>query len=194
MDLVAIKDRIFQDLERPVKQYLVSNEPDVPVEVQYAGVDYEVLFCRFLPSFVSNQYHMEKIDNELNEGAKIFAQEAMSIFQVDNATQFPKALKKIAKNVEKFPAVSNLMMKFYKECIGSVDVVDDFGETAFSKILKADKHRKTPLLFLASHGAKSCTLNHRKQDALMIEYSDIYQSAESNTAQWGNGDSVSPKA
>ncbi|MBA2711659.1 MAG: hypothetical protein H0U57_13860 [Tatlockia sp.] len=182
--IIMIKSRLFNGLERAVKQYLVSNTENMPVEVQYNGPDYEGIFFSFLEKKVT-KVQLKLIIDELNSGAEIFGQEVLAIFLQNNPSQFPKALKKIAKNADTYPQVSSLIMDFYLENnIGSVDAVDDFGETAFSKTLKADKTRKTPLLFLANYGAKHCSLSQAKQDTLSSDFPEIYQSAQNNTAQW----------
>lgn len=184
MKLLSIKNKIFQGLQRPVKQYLASNQAHFPVEIEYAGKNYEELFFEFLKKNITVAEQENGLLSELDSGAQPFAQQVMSIFYQNNCNQFPRALKKIAKKEDEFPLASSLLMDFYKEHIGTVDVVDDFGETAFSKVLKADIHRKTPLLFLANHGAKHCLLTSRLQDTLKIRYPDVYDSAEENTAKW----------
>ncbi|WP_080335903.1 Dot/Icm T4SS effector RavG [Legionella pneumophila] len=182
-----IKNRIFLNLDKPVKRFLASDKVDTPMAAEfYAEKDYEQLFLDFLyQAEGSYDEQISMLIAELDSGADRVAQKLMSaLYSPWQKNLFPKAIKTIASKSEEYPLMSDLLIKFCQQHVGSVDAVDDFGETALAKILKKDPQRKSPLLFLVKHGAKHCQLTSALQDSLIVNNSDIYNVAEDNTMDW----------
>lgn len=188
MDLLSIKIKIFQDLGRPVKCFFASQQADNPMAVEYyAGKDYEQLFEAHLYETLSaDKSAKQQVIDELNSGAIKFAQKVMlALYSQWSTAQLPRAIKKIANYSGQYPYTSELLMSFYERHVASVDVVNDFGESALAMILRGNTHPKTrPLLFLMSHGAKHSTLSSAMQDSLMLNAPELYEQADSNTSSW----------
>ncbi|HAU0584516.1 TPA: Dot/Icm T4SS effector RavG [Legionella pneumophila] len=179
-----IKNRIFLNLDKPVKRFLASDKADTPMTAEfYAEKDYEQLFLDFLSQATgSYDEQISLLIAELDSGADRVAQKLMlALYSPWQKNLLPKAIKTIANKSEEYPLMSDLLIKFCQQHVGSVDAVDDFGETALAKILKKDQQRKSPLLFLVKHGAKHCQLTSALQDSLIVNNSDIYNVAEDNT-------------
>ncbi|HGF0878055.1 TPA: Dot/Icm T4SS effector RavG, partial [Legionella pneumophila] len=182
-----IKNRIFLNLDKPVKRFLASDKADTPMTAEfYAEKDYEQLFLDFLSQATgSYDEQISLLIAELDSGADRVAQKLMlALYSPWQKNLLPKAIKTIANKSEEYPLMSDLLIKFCQQHVGSVDAVDDFGETALAKILKKDQQRKSPLLFLVKHGAKHCQLTSALQDSLIVNNSDIYNVAEDNTMDW----------
>ncbi|QGK65374.1 Dot/Icm T4SS effector RavG [Legionella pneumophila] len=182
-----IKNRIFLNLDKPVKRFLASDKADTPMTAEfYAEKDYEQLFLDFLSQATgSYDEQISLLIAELDSGADRVAQKLMlALYSPWQKNLLPKAIKTIANKSEEYPLMSDLLIKFCQQPVGSVDAVDDFGETALAKILKKDQQRKSPLLFLVKHGAKHCQLTSALQDSLIVNNSDIYNVAEDNTMDW----------
>lgn len=182
-----IKNRIFLNLDKPVKRFLASDKADTPMTAEfYAEKDYEQLFLDFLSQATgSYDEQISLLIAELDSGADRVAQKLMlPLYSPWQKNLLPKAIKTIANKSEEYPLMSDLLIKFCQQHVGSVDAVDDFGETALAKILKKDQQRKSPLLFLVKHGAKHCQLTSALQDSLIVNNSDIYNVAEDNTMDW----------
>ncbi|HAT8180734.1 TPA: hypothetical protein JA361_15090, partial [Legionella pneumophila] len=152
----------------------------------YAEKDYEQLFLDFLSKTASSyDGQVSVLIAELDSGADRVAQKLMSaLYSPSQKNLLPKAIKTIANESEKYPLICDLLIKFCQQHVGSVDAVDDFGETALAKILKKDQQRKSPLLFLVKHGAKHCQLTSALQDYLIVNNPDVYNVAEDNTMDW----------
>ncbi|HHL3492943.1 TPA: hypothetical protein ACQ53F_001784 [Legionella pneumophila] len=186
-NIATIKNRIFLNLDKPVKRFLASDKADTPMTAEfYAEKDYEQLFLDFLSKTASNYNgQISVLIAELDAGADRVAQKLMSaLYSPWQKNLFPKAIKTIANNSEEYPLMSDLLIKFCQKHVGSVDTVDDFGETALVKIIKKDQKRTSPLLFLVKHGAKHCQLTSELQDSLIVNNPDIYSVAEDNTMDW----------
>jgi hypothetical protein len=187
MVLLTIKNIIFAGLERPVRRFIASNDRDIPMTAEYyVEKDYEQLFDEHLHEVLNDGAVQQKIVNELLSGAAQFARKVMwAPYSQWSTNQVPRAIKKIASYSEQYPHTSELLMSFYNRHVASVDAVNEFGESAFAKILKGkNQHKSRSLLFLAQHGAKLTPLSSSMQDALLIENSDIYHQVEDNTSAW----------